>query len=142
MRRICRNSSLPSLHIRSQCCIAAARQDDHRFKGYQSSKRPERPQELKYFIHQRRITQYPIRRRPLSKRIANQSRKEKLPWRTLRSSHLLQRFENTKFLQKVQVDQIKSSACPVESDESAVFLESIYQSSNAITNDIDPELLL
>ena len=59
----------------------------------------------------------------LSKQIYKIARKELRAWRTLWSEHLLQRFRNTKYLQKVMVDPIQSSACPIEVENLTEFLE-------------------
>ena len=75
-------------------------------------------------IQQLRASTDPVLRRKLSKRIAKQPRKELRSWRHLCASHLLGRFENTKFLEKIKVDMVISSACPVEPDDFADFLQS------------------
>ena len=70
------------------------------------------------------------------------TRRELRSWRSLWTTHLLEKFKNTKFLQKIKTDPIKSHACPVEANDFADFLQSIFQFETPITDDIDEELLL
>ena len=81
-------------------------------------------------MHQRRQERDPVSRRMLSKKIHKQARQELRCWRTLWSEHLLTKFRNTKFIQKVNIDPVKQQACPIESDLFADFLGDLFKSPN------------
>ena len=78
---------------------------------------------LRTLIYQRRHCRDNLERRNLSKAISKVSRQELRRWRTLWADHLLQRFRNTKYLQKVNIDPIQNKACPIDDDSFADFLE-------------------
>ena len=99
-------------------------------RSWNPSRRPEQSPELKSLIRQRRAARENPERRQLSKAIAKQARKELRSWRTLWANHLLERLKNTKFLQKINVDPVKSVACPVDSSDFAVFLNNLFTSSS------------
>ena len=54
--------------------------------------------------------------------------------------HLLQKFENTKYLQKINSAPRQASACPIESEDFASFLRNIFASSSPlIPSNLDKE---
>ena len=54
------------------------------------------------------------------------------------AEHLLERFENTKYLQKIKIVSVQSSACPIDSEEFAKFLGTLFSCSFPLTpNDED-----
>ena len=74
--------------------------------------RPEKSMALKTLIYQRRHSSDNSERKRLSKAIYKMSRQELRKWRTIWADHLLHKFRNTKHLQKINIDPIKSRACP------------------------------
>ena len=42
----------------------------------------------------------------------------------------MEKFRNTKFLQKINIDPVKSSACSIDPDDFADFLKDIFADSN------------
>ena len=89
--------------------------------------------ELKDLILQRKETRDSYGRRNLSKLILKQSRKELRMWKAKCAEYLLEKFENTKYLQKIKISPIKSSACPIDAEAFASFLGTLYSSSNPLT---------
>ena len=55
-------------------------------------------------------------RRILSKRIPNQVRRELREWKLKWTEYVLEKFENTKHLQKIMKAPIQSSACPIDKE--------------------------
>ena len=77
--------------------------------GPHGLKRPERSAELKEKIRKRRYSREPIERCQLSKDINQFTRQELRKWRTMGSMYLLEKFEDTKQLQKIILDPVKES---------------------------------
>ena len=80
----------------------------------QMAKRPERSKELLRLLDERRRCQDRHRRTQLSKGISKLSRRELRAWRLLWSEHLLRKFRNTKYLQKIMIGPVHGKAYPVE----------------------------
>ena len=54
-------------------------------------------------------------------------------WKTKWAEHLLQKFENTKYLQKIKSVPIRSSACAIDAKEVVSFLGTLFSSSGLLT---------
>ena len=97
--------------------------------------RPEKSPELLQLLHQRRENRDRHQRQYLSKLIQKKTRQEQRKWRTIWAEHLLGRMRNTKHLQRINSDPVKSHGCPIEPDDFADFLGSLFSSSTpSITN--------
>ena len=88
---------------------------------------------MKDLILQRKDSRDPHDGKILNKKIHKQSRKELRLWKTKWVEHRLERFENTKFLQKIKIAPVQSSACPIDSEEFAKFLGILFSSSSPLT---------
>ena len=63
-------------------------------------------------------------------------------WRTLWADHLLSQFRNIRFLQRINIDPIKSQACPIDDDIFADSLEDLFSSDDgSILSSMDYALL-
>ena len=88
----------------SQCCVRAASIGGSIDRGPYGLRRSERTWELNALIRQRRSCHDPDLRKDLSKAINHCSKKQLRNWRLSWASPLLERFRNTKYLQKVDLD--------------------------------------
>ena len=117
--------------------IQAAIPAGEAFQGPNGVSRPGRSLILKDLVFQRKEARDTQRRRDLSKSILKQARRELRIWKSKWAEHLLQKFENTKYLQKIRSAPIRSSACAIDAEEFASFLGTLYSSANplAITDE-------
>ena len=84
----------------------------------------------------------PHGRRIFNTNIHQQLRKELRSWKTKWAEHLLSRFENTKYFQKIRSSQIQSSAYSIDAEEFKEFLGSLFSLSNPLPpNDEDKTLI-
>ena len=97
-----------------------------RFQGPKGVKRPAQSRELKNLILQRKEASSIQTRKDMSKKIQKQVRKEVRLWKTKWAEYLLQKFVNTKYLQNINISQIRSAACPIDSEAFASFLEELF----------------
>ena len=56
-------------------------------------------------------------------------------WKAKWAEYLLEKFENTKYLQKIKISPIKSSACPIDAEAFASFLGTLYSFSIPLTTE-------
>ena len=122
-----------SLRDLGKIAVEAAEPSGSRLQGPKGIKRPGQSLELKDLVLQRKETRDTNGRRKLSKLIHKQSRKELRMWKAKWAEYLLEKFENTKYLQKIKISPIKSSACPIDAESFASFLGTLYSSSNPLT---------
>ena len=122
-----------SLRDLGKIVVEAAEPSGSRLQGPKGIKRPGQSLELKDLVLQRKETRDTNGRRKLSKLIHKQSRKELRMWKAKWAEYLLEKFENTKYLQKIKISPIKSSACPIDAEAFASFLGTLYSSSNPLT---------
>ena len=117
--------------------IQAAIPAGEAFQGPNGVSRPGRSLILKDLVFQRKEARDTQRRRDLSKSILKQARRELRMWKSKWAEHLVQKFENTKYLQKIRSAPIRSSACAIDAEEFASFLGTLYSSANplAITDE-------
>ena len=87
--------------------------------------RPEKSMALKTLIYQRRHCRINSQRKQLSKDILKLARQELRKWRTMWANYLLEKFRNTKYLQKVNIDPIHSTTCPIDDDDFADFFGAV-----------------
>ena len=80
----------------------------------------------------RRETKDDYSRRNISKKIHKLARKELRLWKAMWGEYLLQKFENTKYLQKINSAPRQASACQIESEDFASFLRNIFASSSPL----------
>ena len=92
-----------------------------------SGVRPEKSMALKTLIYQRRHSRIHSERKRLSKDIFKFARQELRKWRTMWADRLLNKFRNTKHLQKINIDPIQSKACPIDDADFADFLENLFE---------------
>ena len=85
--------------------------------------KPEKSMALKTLIYQRRHCRIKLERRQFSKDIFKLARQELRKWRTMWANHLLDKFRNTKHLQKINIDPVQSKACPIDGVEFFGILE-------------------
>lgn len=100
-----------------------------------NSRRPERSVQLKMLISQRRRCRDRNERLRLSKEIHRVSRQELRAWKSLWADMLLEKFRDTKYFQKINSDPIQSQVCPIDKDEFAGFLKTLYTAEE----NIDPK---
>ena len=75
-------------------------------------------------------------------KIHKQSRKELRTWKTKRAVHLLSRFENTKYFQKIISSPIQSSAYSIDAEKFKQFCGLFFSSSDPLLpNDEDKTLI-
>ena len=86
------------------------------FQGPNGVQRPARSLTLKDLIFQRKEARDIQRRRILSKAVLKQARRELRIWKSKYIEYLLQKFENTKYLQKIRSTPIRSSACAIDAE--------------------------
>ena len=122
-----------SLRDLGKIAVEAAEPSGSRLQGPKGIKRPGQSLELKDLVLQRKETRDTNGRRKLSKLIHKQSRKELRMWKAKWAEYLLEKFENTKYLQKIKISPVKSSACPIDAEAFASFLGTLYSSSNPLT---------
>ena len=111
-----------SLRDLGKIAVEAAEPSGSRLQGPKGIKRPGQSLELKDLVLQRKETRDTNGRRKLSKLIHKQSRKELRMWKAKWAEYLLEKFENTKYLQKIKISPVKSSACPIDAEAFASFL--------------------
>ena len=97
--------------------------------GPHGLQRPEKSPELLQLLRQRRSATTSDERRALSKSIYRTARRELRAWRTLWSQHLLDRFKGTSHIQKINIEPVKSKACPIDGAAFADFLGTLFASS-------------
>ena len=68
------------------------------------------------------------------------SRRELRTWRTLCVNHVLEKFRNTKFLQKINVDPVKFKVYQVDPEAFVSFLQDIFSSS--VSSVLESDLIM
>ena len=109
-----------------------------KFQGPQGVRRPVQYCIVKDLMLQRKESRDIHDRKIFSKNIHKQSRKELRSWRIKWADHLLSRFENTKYFQKIRSYLIQSSACSIDAEKFKEFLGILCSSSDLLLpNDED-----
>lgn len=103
--------------------------------------RPERSEALLALINARRGSRCRRERANLSKAVCKQARSELRCWRSLWANHLLARFSNLKYLQKVNSSPVKKQACPIDPDNFATFLEELFACPGRENLEMNMEIL-
>ena len=122
-----------NLHDLWKIAIQAATPVRQAFQGPNDVQRPARSLILKDLVFQRKEVRDIQRRRDLSKSILKQARRELRIWKSKWIEYLLQKLENTKYLQKIRSAPIRSSACAIDTEEFASFVGILYSSTNPLT---------
>ena len=97
------------------------------FRGF---RRPERSQELIHLLKERRNTRHLETRKILSKRISKLIRRELRIWRSKWTDHLLTTFSNLKFIKKINTAPVQNQACPIEGEQFADFLSTLFSDTS------------
>ena len=129
----------PDLSQISSCLRSSA--SDSADPNSEIFRRPEKSNELRNLINRRRSERRPEEMKILSHQILRLARKELRAWRSLWANHLLKKFRNTRFLQKINEDPIQKKHCPIEDDNFAEYLEKLYAEEHPISSMIDKSLL-
>ena len=114
------------LHELGEIAVQSVDPGGERFQGPKDVKRPAQSRELKDLILQRKEASSIQTRKDMSKKIQKQVRKEVRLWKTKWAEYLLLKFMNTKYFQKINISQIRSAACPIDSEAFASFLEELF----------------
>ena len=130
-----------SLAQLSEACLRAAPLGGSTGSGPNGLRRPDKSPEVRKLIVERKACRDPALRQAVSKSITKAMKKELRAWKTTWTEDLLQRFRNTGFLQKINLEPVKQSACPIGSETFAGFFEKLLHSGSPLPTAVGKHIL-